>query len=395
MYNTDFIKRTWAEINMDALCHNYNTIRSCVDKKSMLCCVVKADGYGHGAVEVAKAFEAMGADWMAVSNIEEALQLRENNIKTPVLILGYTPENMASVLSENNISQAVYSFDYAQALSENAVKSGVNVNIHLKLDTGMSRIGLMCQSFGRDDASIDIAEQICRMDGFNPQGVFTHFAVSDETDEGRDFTNMQFKNFMYAVNALEKRGITFEIRHCANSGAIIDYPDMHLDMVRAGIILYGLSPSEKLKERLDLKPVMELKSVVSHVKNIESGATVSYGRTFKASETMRIATIPIGYADGYIRNLAEKAEVQINGKRAKLTGRVCMDQIMADVSHIKNVKRGDIVTVFGSGSDDAPTADDIAGWSNTINYEVTCLVGKRVARVFLKDGKVIAASTLH
>lgn len=390
----NFVKRTWAEINMDAIAHNYNVIRKHINQKSKMCCVVKADGYGHGAVKVAQEYHRLGADWFAVSNIEEALQLRENSITEPILILGYTPENMAKVLSEHNISQAVYSLDYAKTLSENAVKDNVNVKIHIKLDTGMSRIGLMCQEVGRDDGSIDIAEEICKLPNLIGEGVFTHFAVSDESNEGKAFTNKQFDAFMYTVKALEKRGVYFQIRHCANSGAIIDYPDMHLDMVRAGIILYGLSPSQKLKDKLDIIPAMELKSVVSNVKEIEKDSTVSYGRTFKADRKMKIATVPIGYADGYIRTLAKEAYFTVNNANAKVVGRICMDQTMADVSNIDHIKRGDIVTVFGNGTDNAPTADHIAKWSNTINYEVTCLVGKRVARVYLKDGKVTDTHTL-
>lgn len=394
MDNLDFIKRTWAEINMDALKHNYHVIREHVAKPAKICCVVKADGYGHGAVEVAKAYTALGADWLAVSNIEEAVQLRQNKIQLPLLILGYTPANLAKVLSDYDISQTVYSQAYAQALSAHAAKQGVNIKIHLKLDTGMSRIGLMCQAFERDDDSIKEAEEICTMPNFITEGIFTHFAVSDETENGQEFTQRQFDCFMHAVQKLKEKGIHFQLRHCANSGAIIDYPEMHLDMVRAGIILYGLVPSLKLKGRLDLNPVMELKTVVSQVKTIEDGATVSYGRTFQAEKTMKIATMPVGYADGYIRVLAGAAGVQIHGKRAKIVGRICMDQIMADVSHIQDIQYGDEVTLFGNGQNGAPTADDIARWSNTINYEVACLVGKRVARVYVEQGNIIGTTTL-
>ncbi|GHU82070.1 alanine racemase 1 [Clostridia bacterium] len=395
MDNVNFIKRTWAEININALEHNYKVIRNHVQPHSKICCVVKADGYGHGAVEVAKTFDTLGTDWFAVSNIEEALQLRQNGINKPLLILGYTPPNLSALLSKNNISQAVYSLDYAEEISEDAVKHGVNIKIHLKIDTGMSRIGLMYQDFDRDEASINEAKKICSLKNIIPEGVFTHFAVSDEADEGKDFTKCQFERFVHAVNLLESAGVNFEIRHCANSGGVIDYPEMHLDMVRAGIILYGLAPSAKLKGKLNLIPAMELKSVVSQVKKIEQGTTVSYGRAFTADSTKQIATIPTGYADGYTRDLAGKASVQIFGQRAAVVGRVCMDQLMSDVTNIKNVKRGDIITLFGSGTDGAPTADDIAAWSNTINYEVTCLIGKRVARVYLQNGKIVATSTLR
>lgn len=389
-----FVKRTWAEINIDAIIHNYREIRRQTDKNAMVCCVVKADGYGHGAVELARVYEKLGADWFAVSNIEEAMELRRAGIKLPILILGYTPCDCAGLLSRENISQTVYSTDYAQELSDSAGKAGVRVNIHLKLDTGMTRIGLMCQRFDRDNSSIDEAEEICRLPGLIPQGVFTHFSVSDEGQDGKDFTLHQFDCFMHVVSELEKRGIHFDIRHCANSGAVIDYKQMHLDMIRAGIILYGLSPSQKLQGRLNLIPAMELKSVVSHVKEVEPGAFVSYGRTFVTQDRMKIATIPVGYADGYIRTLAKEGGIEVHGRRAKLIGRVCMDQIMADVTAIEEVKRGDEVTLFGTGKDGGPTADDIAAWCGTINYEVTCLIGKRVARVYLKDGAVVNARTL-
>ena len=389
-----FVRRTWAEINLDHIAHNYHVIRQHTDKHAMVCCVIKADGYGHGAVELAKLYEKLGADWFAVSNIEEAMQLRNAGIRLPILILGYTPCDCAALLSRQNISQTVYSNDYAQALSKSARQAGVKIQIHLKLDTGMSRIGLMCQRFARDAHSIDEAEQICRYEGLVPQGIFTHFSVADEGRAGKSFTLQQFACFMHVVEALEKRGICFAIRHCANSGAVIDYKQTHLDMIRAGIILYGLSPSPNLKGKLELLPAMELKSVVSHVKTVQPGADVSYGRTFTVGQAMRLATVPVGYADGYIRALAKEGRVGIRGRQAKIVGRICMDQLIADVTEIKGVQMGDTVTLFGTGEKNAPTADDIARWSNTINYEVTCLVGKRVARVYVENGEVVHAVTL-
>ena len=385
-----YTKRTWAEISLDNIAHNYKEIRRNISDKAMLCCVIKADAYGHGAVQLARLYERLGADWFSVSNIEEALELRNNGITLPILILGYTPVVYTEMMSEYNISQACHSLDYAKSLSEMAFKRNVTVNIHLKLDTGMSRIGLMCQNIERDINTIDIAEQICKMPNLSAQGVFTHFAVSDEAENGKEFTLQQFNSFMHTVNELEKRGIHFMIRHCANSGAIIDYPEMHLDMVRAGIILYGLSPSEKLKSRLDLIPAMKLKSVISQCKEISEGSTISYGRTYTAQSRTKVATIPIGYADGYIRENAKDGYVSINGKKAKILGKICMDQIIVDVTDIADVKLGDEVIVFGDDSNpDTPTADDIAKWSNTINYEVVCLVSKRVPRVFYKNNEMV------
>lgn len=390
---TDFIRRTWAEINLDAAADNYKEIRKRTSKSAMLCCVIKADGYGHGAVMLAHLYEKLGADWFAVSNIEEAMQLRSAGIKKPVLILGYTPAECAEMLSKNNISQSVYSLEYAEQLNECAEKAGVKIKIHLKLDTGMSRIGLLCQSRSEDNKAVSDGFNICSMPSFETEGVFTHFAVADEGEDGADFTMNQFDNFMYTVKRLEQMGIKFKVRHCANSGAIEDYPQMHLDMVRAGIVLYGLAPSGKIKNPLDLQPVMELKSAVSHTKEIHPGMTVSYGRTYTADKTARLATIPVGYADGYVRSVAKDGYVLLHGKRAKIRGRICMDQCMVDISDIEDVKIGDAATVFGRDKN-APGADDIANWIGTINYEVTCIVGKRVARVYLKNNEVISTHTL-
>ena len=231
------------------------------------------------------------------------------------------------------------------------------------------------------------------MPSFETEGVFTHFAVADEGEDGEDFTINQFDNFMYTVKRLEQMGVKFKVRHCANSGAIEDYPQMHLDMVRAGIVLYGLAPSVKIKNPLDLQPVMELKSAVSHTKEIHPGMTVSYGRTYTADKTARLATIPVGYADGYVRSVAKDGYVLLHGKRAKIRGRICMDQCMVDISDIEDVKIGDAATVFGREKN-APSADDIARWIGTINYEVTCIVGKRVARVYLKNNEVVSTHTL-
>lgn len=386
----NIIRRTWAEINLDNIEHNYNLIRKKANPKAKICCVIKADGYGHGAVQLAKLYEKLGADWFAVSNIEEALELRQNKISLPILILGYTPAECAALLAENNIAQACYSLEYAENLSDCAKRNNVTVNIHLKLDTGMSRIGLMCQSFQRDSKSIDTAEKICKLSNLHPQGVFTHFAVSDEAEDGKAFTMQQFNCFMHTIEQLEKSGIKFEIRHCANSGAIIDYPETHLDMVRAGIILYGLSPSCKLKGKIDLIPAMELKSVVSLVKDIEEGSTVSYGRTYTAPNRLKTVTVPVGYADGYIRTIGKEGYVTLQGKKAKILGRICMDQLIADAAEIDNVKMNDEVLLFGNGKNGhIPTADDIANWTGTINYEVVCLVSKRVARVYLQNGKEV------
>lgn len=383
----DIVRRTWTEVSLNAIENNYKEIKRKV-QNAKICCVVKADGYGHGAVELAHKYEELGADYFAVSNIDEGKELRENGIKLPILILGYTPPVNAEELVNYNISQAVYSLEYAQLLNENCKKINAKVNIHIKLDTGMSRIGFMCQEFPRDDYSIEEIKQVSGLEYLTLEGMFTHFCVSDEEDAGREFTNKQFANFNTVLEKLKAEGVNPPIVHCSNSGAIEDYPNTYCNMVRAGIILYGLSPSPKLFNRLNLIPAMTLKTSVAHVKYIEKGATISYGRTYTAEKKMKIATVPIGYADGYIRKYANDGYMLVNGQKAPIVGRVCMDQTMLDVTDIENVKIGDEVTVFGSGNNGEPTADNLAQSAETINYEIVCLISKRVPRVFVKDGKV-------
>lgn len=384
-----YVKRTWTEINLDNAKHNLSVIRDYVGKEAKICCVVKADAYGHGAVDLARLYQDMGAEFLAVSNLDEGKELRDGGIDCPILNLGYTPPNRANHLFYNNISQAVYCKEYAELLSKEATEAGVKCKIHIKLDTGMSRLGFMCQEFPRDMDSIEDIYNSCLLPNLSVEGIFTHFAVADECAEGKIFTDRQADNFKYVVDKLAKKGINIPIRHCSNSGAIESYPDSYFDMVRAGIILYGLAPSAKLAGKLPLKPLMTLKSTVSFVKQIPAGATVSYGRTFTADRQMRVATVPIGYADGYIRQYAKEGYMIVNGQRAKIVGRICMDQTMLDVTDIQDVHIGDEVLVFGDGSRGEPTVDDLARWSNTINYEVLCIIGKRVPRIFIQNGKVM------
>lgn len=383
----DFVKRTWAEISLDAVIHNFKEIKSKTGN-AKICCVVKADGYGHGAVMLSQVYEKLGADFFAVSNIDEGIELRDAGCTLPILILGYTPVTDASRLAQYNISQAVFSLGYAQALSDECTKAGVSVKIHIKADTGMSRIGFMCQQFPRDDNSIKEICEACALPNLIPEGLFTHFCVSDEGAEGREFTQKQYDNFIYVRKALESEGLNIEICHCSNSGAIEDYGDTYCDMVRAGIILYGLAPSPKLFGKLNLRPAMTLKTSVAYVKELKKGADISYGRTFTAPKDMKIATVPIGYADGFVRSNAENGYMLVNGQRAKIVGRICMDQTMLDVTDIDYVEQGDEVVVFGTGEHGEPTADLIAKNTDTINYEVVCLVGKRVPRIYYKDGVI-------
>ena len=376
----NMVKRTWAEISLNAIEHNYNVIRNKVADDTKVCCVIKADGYGHGAVELSQIYEKLGADFFAVSNIDEGIEIRKSGSKLPIVILGYTPVSEAENLAEYDISQAVFSLEYAKELSEKCVEEDCICKMHIKVDSGMSRIGFMCQEFPRDEYSIEEICEACCLPNLEVEGLFTHFCVSDEDAEGREFTNKQYENFIHVRDSLKKRGVDISVVHCSNSGAIEDYPETCCDMVRAGIILYGLAPSSKLADRLDLVPAMTLKTVVAFVKEVQKGATISYGRTFTADRKMKIATVPIGYADGFIRQNAKDGYMMVNGKKAKIVGRICMDQTMLDVTDIEDVKTGDEVVVFGTGENGEPTADSLAENTGTINYETVCLVGKRVPR---------------
>jgi len=338
--------------------------------------VVKANAYGHSVCDIAPVLEREGADSFAVSNIEEALQLRSIGITKPVLILGYTPTEMVKELSENNISQCVYSSEYAKELSEKASLSNVKIKIHIKLDTGMSRLGFDC----RDTSLKGIDEAIlsAKYKSFILEGIFTHFAVADRSKDSEDgFTDKQYSLFKNAIEHFKKAGLSPKLCHCCNSAALILDGNKHMDICRPGIILYGLSPSDAPELKKDFKPVMTLKSVVSMVKTISAGDTVSYGRTFKTEKEIKIATVSAGYADGYPRVLSNKAKVIINGKEAPILGRVCMDQLSVDVTDIEDVKMGDEVILFGK---ELPV-DVLADLCNTINYEIVCGISPRVPRV--------------
>lgn len=381
-------QRVWAEIDLAALEYNYHLIRSQLVSDAKLCCVIKANAYGHGAPHVARLYEQLGADFLAVSNIEEALQLRNADIRLPILILGYTPAPCAEQLSAHGLTQCVYSYEYAKLLSDCAVRAGVTVDIHIKTDTGMGRIGFRYRGDEQDELTLDQIRRACTLPSLRATGIFTHFASADEGKDGEEFSKRQYDLFCQAVQELAASGVCFAIKHCANSAALCDYPDMHMDMVRAGIVLYGLSPSEQLRSDLKLRPAMTLKSVVSHIKTISAGETVSYGRTFVAEHDMKIATVPIGYADGYRRSGADGgAALLIRGKLCPVVGRVCMDQLMVDVSELPVVCIGDEVAVFGQSP--ALTAQELAHLNGTIAYEIICSVGVRVPRIYLREGRVV------
>ncbi len=374
----DFLHRTWVEIDMNALTHNFNTAKK-YSGGTPIMAVVKANAYGHSVKDVAPLLQNLGADCFAVSNLEEALQLREYGIVKPILVLGYTPASFARILAENDIAQAVFSYDFAEKLSAAAESDGVTIKIHIKLDTGMGRIGFDCRSdklFGVDEAI-----RAAKLQNFECEGIFTHFAVADtENDEGKNFTDIQYNRFLKAIEKMENAGVRAKYRHCCNSAGSCLQQDKHMDYCRPGIILYGLTPSTELGLGKEFMPVMTFKSVISMVKTIKAGETVSYGRTFTASKDTRVATVTAGYADGYPRTLSNTAEVMVRGKRAKIIGRVCMDQFMIDVSDIPDANADDEVILFGK---DLPV-EELANLSGTINYEIICGISPRVPRIIKK-----------
>lgn len=376
-------KRTWASIDLDAAKYNYQTVRNRLEKGTKLCCVVKANGYGHGAVQLSKLYEKLGADYLAVSNIEEAIQLRNSNITLPILILGYTDPHCAFELATHKITQCVFSYSYGELLSKHAVEQGVVVKIHVKIDTGMGRIGFQC-----DNNELYFAEQVCRMQGLICEGIFTHFASADEGENGKDYTFSQFDKFMIAIKHLESRGIKFSIKHCSNSAAIFDYPEMHLDMVRAGVVLYGLQPSKTLQNPSSLHPIMTLKTIIDHIKTVNPGKYVSYGREYKTARSVRVATIPIGYADGLLRlNNKSRMLVEVEGSLAPVIGRVCMDQCMIDVSSIPTAKVNSKVTIYGTIGE--VSIEQIAKANGITNYEIICAIGERVPRVYKENNQIV------
>ncbi|MBR3768798.1 MAG: alanine racemase [Clostridia bacterium] len=384
----EFFRRTWAQINLDAIDNNILQIKSLLSPGTLLCATVKADCYGHGYAFTAEALGEAGADWFSVSNLAEALQLRRVGIVKPILILGYTPPDKARELVYNDISQAVYSSDYALELSREAQKIGVKVNAHIKIDTGMSRIGFLYHDSVLDAEIIDEVADICALPGIYPEGIFTHFSSADTTD-GELLTRLQYELFCTAADSLKQLGIEFSIRHCSNSAAILNYPEMNFDMVRAGLILYGHYPSKNARHRIKLLPVMELKTVISMVKKIPADTPVSYGGTYVSDSERVVATVPIGYADGYPRRVSNKMYMLVNGKKAPVLGNVCMDQTVIDVTGIEGVHAGKQITVFGYDNGAYLSVDEIAQNAGLINYEILCGLSRRVPRVYIKDNEII------
>ena len=374
---TDILKRSWAEIRLDAVEHNYRAVRDLLADDCRVMAVVKADAYGHGDVAVSTALQTLGADWFGVATLDEAVHLREHGIDKPILILSYTPPECAAQLAHYGITQTILDRDYAVRLNNCATADGVTVDCHVKLDTGMSRVGFFYHDETADRTAIDDIASCCALPSLSVDGIFTHFSVADEAD-GETYTRRQFARFQHAIAALETRGISFALKHCCNSAATLRFPDMHLDLVRPGIVLYGLPPSAFLDGAVPLVPVMTLKTVVAQVKTVPCDTAVSYGCTHTTTDTATLATIPLGYADGYPRVLSDTACMLINGHRVPLVGRVCMDQCVLDVTDVGDVSPETPVTVFG---EDAVTAAELATLSGTIPYELVCGIGKRIPRI--------------
>lgn len=376
------LRRAWAEINLDALVHNFRIIKSMTDAK--IFSVVKADAYGHSAKNVAKVLDEAGSDFFAVSNIEEAKELRASGITKPILVLGYTPPSLAKELADYNITQTVFSYEFAYKLNESAKNANVTIKTHIKLDTGMGRIGF---DF-RDEGFKELVEtrRLINFKNLDFEGIFTHFPVADSSaPEDIAYTKDSFKRFTSAIDYLENEGFSFNVKHCCNSAATLNYKEMHLDAVRPGIILYGLKPDKDMAIDGEFLPVMTFKAVVSMVKHLSAGETVNYGRSYAFEKNARVATVSAGYADGVVRLLSNNSRVLINGKYANIVGRICMDQFCIDVTDI-DVKEGDVVTIFGKGI----AAEEQAEKAQTISYELVCSVTTRVPRIFFKNGKEIA-----
>ena len=374
--------RVYAEINLDAIVKNVDNLMALTKENTGALAVVKADGYGHGDVAVAKAV-AQKVTGYAVASLDEAVNLRENGVKKPILVLGYVDPYEFDILVSHEITATVFDVETAQLLADAARVQKKQAHCHIKVDTGMRRIGLE-----PDENGIAIVKQITALKELSADGIFTHFAASDETD--KTSAEHQFKLFTDFTGRLEKEGIHFTYRHCANSAAVIDMPQVDLDMVRLGIAMYGMYPSDEVKkEKVELFPALDLKSHITMVKEIPAGEKVSYGGTFTTTRTTKLATVSVGYGDGYPRALSSKGYVLVRGQKAPIVGRVCMDQMMVDVTDIKNVTRADIVTLIGKDGDAEITVEEIAALAGTFNYEFVCDLGKRIPRSYYLNGEYI------
>lgn len=375
--------RVYAKIDLDAIASNMERMKSNLKPNTKIIAVIKADGYGHGAVQIAQMLENVDYIWgYAVATLDEAVVLKTEGMKKPILVLGCVFPDQYMEMLKYDIRMNVYTEEMAEAISQMAAREGMTAYMHIKLDTGMARLG-----FDTSEESVDAIHRISAMKNVCMEGIFTHFAKADEAD--KTFTQKQIQDFTWMTQRLKEKGVEFQYEHCANSAAIIDVPDAHFDLVRAGISTFGLYPSDEVnKECVRLKPALALKSHVAFVKEIEVGTPISYGGTFVSEKPMTIATIPVGYADGYPRNLSNLGYVLIRGKRAPIVGRVCMDQFMVDVTDIEGVSFGDNVTLIGKDGKETISVEDLSNLSGRFNYEFICDLGKRIPRVYVRDGKI-------
>lgn len=382
------LKRTWAEIDLDALEYNYNRIRQHIGENVAFCGIVKADAYGHGAVMTAKRLQSLGTDYLAVSSIDEAMELRFNGITMPILILGHTPREQVDRLICFNITQAVTCEAKAKEYSEEAIRYGGSLKVHIKVDTGMSRLGYICEGdyFEHGVEGICFA---CGLPGLDAEGIFTHFAVADEDDEASvEYTRHQFELFRNVISAVENmRACKFKLKHCANTGATCDHPEMFLDMVRPGLLLYGYG---EYARKLQLKPVMTMKTTVSTIKIYPEGTKISYGGMFTTDQKTRVGVIPYGYADGFMRCLSDRYSVMTSEGPAKVLGRICMDMCMIDLTDKPGVGVGDEIEIFGPGN----PIEDMAIMADTIPYEIVCAVSKRVHRQYIYKGENVFSEVM-
>ena len=374
--------RACATVNLDAIYDNVVNLGKRLKEGTKIIAVVKTDGYGHGAIPIAKTINELVYAY-AVATVDEAVNLRRHGIIKPIYVIGYTHESQLKRLIAYDIRASVFTYDMGKAVSEMALAEGKVAKIHIKVDTGMSRIG-----FKPDDESAAIVKKISELPNLEIEGIFTHFAKADEKDKMA--TRNQYELFSNFINKLEKLGVQIPVKHCSNSAAMMELPEYNLDACRAGIAMYGLYPSEEVdKSLVDLKPALGLKSHIAYIKTIEKGTEVSYGGTFVADREMKIATIPLGYGDGYRRSLSNKGYVLINGKKANILGRICMDQFMVDVTDI-NASKDDEVVLLGKSGNEEISAERLAEMAGlTFNYEIVCHIGKRIPRVFYRNNKIV------
>ncbi len=378
------LRPAWAEIDLDNLIKNYKLIRKVVKDKKIIS-VVKADAYGHGAVEVSKVLEELNTDYLAVATLEEGIELRVNGISKPILIFGYIFPKQVNYLLDFSLTPTIFSLDIAKELDNLCQMRNEKTNVHIKIDTGMGRVGVNW------DESLEFIKEINKLKNLKIEGLYAHFSSADEKD--KSFTRIQFERFEKIINKLEKEGIEIPLKHHGNSATVIDLPEYILDGVRCGIMLYGLKPSDEVKN-IKLNPVMSIKAKIIFLKKVKKDTPISYGRTFYTKKESLIGTIPVGYADGYPRLLSNRGYVVYKDKRVKIVGRVTMDQFMIDLTKFKDARVGDDVIIIGKDVKESVSADELAKKCKTINYEIVTRIGKRLPRVYLRNGEVVRIKTL-